>query len=85
MAEQTGEELDHTKFVFGKHVGKSPSEIAECDPGYLVWLCENVKPLRCSDALYRECKAEVTNGTDKRNKSKSPDDDTLDRFSRTTN
>lgn len=53
----TGEDLDHTPLTLGKYVGRTPDWVAERDPGYLVWLYENVtnRPT-CSRALYRAAK-----------------------------
>lgn len=59
------EELDHTPMTKGKYGparrGKpmSPNDIAEVDPGYLVWAYETWSPKPCSFVLYRECKSEI--------------------------
>lgn len=47
--------LDKTPLGFGKHKGKTPEEIADVDPGYIVWLYENVKPPKVSRTLYVAC------------------------------
>ena len=50
------EKLDHTPLTFGKHAGKTPDQVSETDPGWLVWAYENVKDKKvCSKALYRAC------------------------------
>jgi len=49
------EELDHTPLDFGKHAGKTPSEIAEIDPGYVVWMYHEFDNQPCSKALYKAC------------------------------
>jgi hypothetical protein len=51
----TPDDLDHTPLTFGKHRDKTPDEISEIDPGYIVWLAENVKPPVVSDLLAQAC------------------------------
>lgn len=53
------EELDHSRIGFGKYRDKTPEQISENDPEYLVWAWQNVlnRPLFMSDVLYKECKA----------------------------
>lgn len=47
---------DRTALKFGKHRGKTPEQVAETDPGYIVWAYETVAQFDvCSAALYREC------------------------------
>lgn len=53
------DDLDTTPLTFGKHRGKTPEEIADEDPSYVVWLYENVKPRRCSRSLAVACEAET--------------------------
>ena len=54
------EELDHTPIGFGKHKGKTPEEIAELDPEYLIWAKRGgLKISICSDALFRATKDDV--------------------------
>lgn len=81
MAYAKDQDLDFQKLTFGKYVGKTPEQISECAPGYVVWMYENVKPLRCSEVLYRECKSEVQENKD----GGDSQDDTFDRFSRSSN
>ena len=55
------EVLDHTKLTFGKYKDrKTPSEVAEIEPSYIVWMYENVndKPT-CSKALYEDCRLDA--------------------------
>lgn len=48
--------MDATPLKFGKFKGKTPEQVAEIKPDYLVWAYENVAQFAvCSDALYREC------------------------------
>lgn len=49
------EELDHTPLRQGKYVGQSPSQIAEHDPEYIVWMACNFKEKIVSDLLVRTC------------------------------
>lgn len=56
---------DNTPLAFGKYKGKSPGEVAEIDPGYIVWLyAETDRKGICSKALYRACKAELEENDD---------------------
>lgn len=50
------EEMDHTPLKFGQYKGQTPSQIAEHDPSYIVWLAENHKNQVASDVLVRACK-----------------------------
>lgn len=49
------EELDHTPLDFGKHNGKTPSEIAEIDPKYVIWMYHEFDNQPCSKVLYNAC------------------------------
>jgi uncharacterized protein CbrC (UPF0167 family) len=49
------EELDHTPLNKGKYQGQTPSQVAEHDPGYIVWASENWDHKICSDVLARTC------------------------------
>lgn len=56
-------EADHVPWKFGKHWGKTASQIAEIDPGYIVWAWENVakqNPERVpmTLTLYNDCLAD---------------------------
>lgn len=54
------EKLDHTPLVFGKHKGKTPSEVAEHDPSYIVWLydtwADQRRPQLVSKVLADDCR-----------------------------
>lgn len=53
------EELDHTPLQFGKYKGQTPSQIAEHDPRYLIWLAgESDMPI-ASDLLVADCQQEL--------------------------
>lgn len=47
--------IDTRPVSYGKHKGLTPEEIAEIDPGYIVWLVDNVSINVCSPLLYRAC------------------------------
>jgi hypothetical protein len=51
-----GEVLDSIPLRFGKYRGESPNKIANEDPGYIVWMYENVQDKHCSKNLYLACK-----------------------------
>lgn len=50
--------LDHSPLRGGKHPGKTPSEVAEKDPGYIVWAYETWSNKPCSALLYQACKTD---------------------------
>jgi hypothetical protein len=47
--------LDQTRLGFGKHRGKTPREVAQVDPDYVVWMYHEVRPTPCSRDLYLTC------------------------------
>ncbi len=58
----TPEQLDNIVIDFGKHKGKTPSQLAEGDRDdvqYVKWAYEKVirhnRPVFCSEVLYKEC------------------------------
>jgi len=52
-----GEMLDDLPIAFGKkYPDKTPNELMEIDPQYIVWCRENTSRVFCSDKLYREAK-----------------------------
>lgn len=51
--------LDETPLPFGKWKGRTPEQVADVDPGYIMWLYENVQPKRCSRGLYLACEMDV--------------------------
>lgn len=56
MANLTPDQLDITALEFGKWAGSTPEQIADLDPGYVVWLYEEWDgAARCSRALYLAC------------------------------
>ena len=50
--------LDKTPLTFGKHKGRTPEEITDLDPGYIVWMYENISPKKCTRGLYLACEEE---------------------------
>jgi hypothetical protein len=45
-------DIDALPLTFGKFKGKTPTEISEIAPEYIVWAYETVKPPPCSEELY---------------------------------
>lgn len=56
-------DLDHTPLIFGKYVFRTPDQIAEDDPEYIVWMYRewqnSGKPPPCSKLLYDACREEL--------------------------
>jgi hypothetical protein len=53
---QMPDTVDHLPLTFGKHVGKTPDQISETDPKWLIWAYENIKGRTvCSKTLYNAC------------------------------
>lgn len=69
------EQLDHTALYKGQYKGESPSQIAEHDPSYVVWMYETWNPKPCSALLYDECRQTLR--SDRRY---GDDDDSHDSF-----
>jgi len=66
-------DIDDQPLLFGKHQGKTPKELLEEDPSYLVWLYETMED-QLSTALYEEaCEAK---------EAKETESDTYDMFNR---
>ena len=63
-------ESDAVPFYFGKYVGLTPDQIAEQDPGWLVWAYRNIKRKRaygypiCSTELFERCEKIMAVGAD---------------------
>ena len=55
----TEEDLDDTKVGFGKYAERTPNEIAETDPGYILWLAEKIVPAVVSRALVELCEQDM--------------------------
>ena len=53
------EQLDDQKLTFGKYMFKTPNEIADIDPSYIVWLYNNVKPRVVSKSLAVACELDI--------------------------
>lgn len=49
------EELDHTPLKFGQYKGQTPSQIAEHDAPYLLYLASSLRFKVASDLLIRVC------------------------------
>lgn len=57
-------ELDNTPLTFGKYEGLTPTQIADSDPSYIIWMWENLKGSKCSDTLYEDCVTELRDEAD---------------------
>lgn len=64
------EKLDHTPLTRGRYKGKTPSDVADIDPAYLVWMCDSWQQMPCSILLYDECRGDM----------ESPDEPDAPRF-----
>lgn len=47
--------VDDTPLTFGKYKGRTPDDIADDDPGYIVWAYETIGNHICSKAMYDYC------------------------------
>lgn len=56
---KSDEELDHTPLPRGQYQGQTPSQVAEHDPAYIVWLSENWNDKMVSDLLVRACMEDI--------------------------
>lgn len=52
---KVSQELDDTPITFGKYKGKTPDEISDVDPKYIIWLWEDTNLGVCSEAMYDYC------------------------------
>lgn len=57
--------IDETPLTFGKYSGRRPVSVAKRDPGYIIWLWENVKPSIVSKALVQECEDALNEDDDR--------------------
>jgi len=48
-------DIDKRPIQFGKYRGKTPEEISDLDPDYLLWMYQNVKPTPCTKSLADAC------------------------------
>jgi hypothetical protein len=51
--------MDDKPLDFGKYKGKTPNEIADHDPQYLIWAFDNTKRKVCSRDLRDACQQDV--------------------------
>lgn len=54
-------DIDNIALSFGKYKGQTPNEIGNTDPGYIVWLYENLENKVCSNELYKACEMDREN------------------------
>lgn len=55
MVKLTAIDIDAVPLGFGKYKGQTPNDIGNADPGYIVWLYENLESKVCSKELYKAC------------------------------
>ena len=48
-------DLDDTPLAFGKYKGKTPDEVSELNPGYLIWMYKEFDNPPMSKAMYEYC------------------------------
>jgi hypothetical protein len=53
------EQLDDCVLKFGKYRGKTPNQIADQDPSYVVWMHANILPPPCTRDLALACEMDV--------------------------
>lgn len=51
----TVNDIDDLPLTFGKYKGKTPQEVAEIDPGYIIWMHRTIFPAKCSVSLAIAC------------------------------
>lgn len=49
-------DVDNTKLGFGKYQDKTPDELSELDPAYMVWIFQELSVKPCTHAMYILCK-----------------------------
>lgn len=49
------EGIDDTPFTFGKYKGKTPDEVSDIKPDYIIWMWRKFDNPPCSEALYNYC------------------------------
>lgn len=59
MLDKDDADFDDTPITFGKYKGKTPDEISDIDPKYLLWLVHETGFSLCSLALIEYCEQEV--------------------------
>jgi hypothetical protein len=51
--------IDEQVLTFGKYQGKTPEQIADVDPDYIVWLYDSHKEKYCSRPLRELCAMDI--------------------------
>ena len=74
----TPDELDHTPLTFGAHRGRTPADVAESDPSYILWMYDSIYPHQCSLVLRNDCAKDL--GEDIQIASDDDVQDTYDKF-----
>lgn len=49
------EDVDNTPLGFGKYRGKTPEEVSDINPNYILWMWDKFDDPPCSEALYNFC------------------------------
>lgn len=53
------EDLDDSPLTFGKYKGKTPNEIGDYSPSYIVWMYDNIEQKHCTKDLRDLCEQDV--------------------------
>lgn len=59
--------LDTTPLRFGKYKGRTPEDIADEDPRYILWLHETIKPRVVTTGLAAACEQDAREEEDEWN------------------
>lgn len=57
-------DIDDTPLQFGKYKSKTPNEVADIEPSYIVWMHANVLPPLCTRGLAQACEDSGEDDTD---------------------
>jgi uncharacterized protein (DUF3820 family) len=60
----TDTRTDDTPLKFGKYKGKTPNQVADEDPSYVVWMHANVLPPPCTRELAIACEQDEREADD---------------------
>jgi hypothetical protein len=72
---------DNMPMGFGKYAAKTPIQVHDIDPKYLVWAYENVGTHVCTIALYKSAKFDIEDELDFQDE-KERDNDLFDSYGR---
>jgi len=57
-------DIDSKRLTFGKYRGRTPEEIAEYDPSYVVWMYDTIEFKHCTKDLRDMCEMDVRESED---------------------